>query len=484
MYCQQHLFALFYAVLGAISNITQDGPLPTPYRAVGDDHQVSCSDSLFGASRFVAISPFKGPEGPGCAVSLTCPGVWETMKRGHRQNRNTVGGSHPPNAVEPTFKLTLAITNVGDRSTGMHHCESVLEQLILENRVDDLQHSIASVRSLASFQHKATSQEHRTRRWPRQEMPPNKTDSSRVKEAPPSNPLTQGYHGILKYIISKMENGKSRRKRTDASSDISPNIGVRQYYVQRDLYSLGGPTCEDTICEGSDWRTICISDQIPDNKRDQCIMCYPRKHMALIHGYCQEEKYRELDIFYKACALLGASILAATLLYLLREIYKRLRMRYQYLQDICHRSQLSGSTTTKTGLSSMHPIGALASLFPGVSKAWNDPQRLYNGAVDGANTPTGNDTVIRQKFRRFGPFMKDHRKRVQDIFDLEDYQNEPELGTRVPVLPRTRNASIRRHAVRSNSRTNSHSNEDASLDSKVAEGKVSRRTTSQQSYFN
>lgn len=484
MHCQQRLLALFYAVLGVISNITQDDSPPTPYRTTGGDHQTSCSGSLLGDPGFVTIVPFKGPEGPGCAVSLTCQEGWETVRRGYKENENIVGCSHTPNAVEPTFMLTLAITNFGGRPTGVHHCETILEQLVLESHEDNLHHQVASVRSLAPLQHKAASQEHITGRWPRQDMPRNETGTNGVRKTPPSNPLTQGYHGILKYIISKLENtSKSSRKKREIVSDISPDIRLGRHSVQRDLYSLGGPTCEETICEGSDWRTICISDHIPDNKKDQCIMCYPRKHMALVHGYCQEQKYRELDVFHKACALLGASILAATLLYLLREIYRRLRMRYQFLQDICGRSQLSGSTTTKTGLSSMHPIGALASLIPGVPKAWKDPQGVYTGTVDGAITPTAYNTVTRQKFRRFGPFMKDHRKRVQDIFDLEDY-HEPQVGNRVPVLPRAHNASIRRHAANSNSRTHSHTKGDTDSDPIVAKGTLSSRATSQQSYFN
>ncbi|GKZ18267.1 hypothetical protein AbraIFM66951_000440 [Aspergillus brasiliensis] len=460
MYCQQRLLAIFYAVLGVISNTTQENPLSSPYGATSDDHQASCSGPLLGSSECVTTAPTKDLEGLGCAISLICPGGVERTPGGSGDNGNTVGCSLTPNAVEPILKLTLAITNVGGRPIDVDHCETVVEQLALEYRENTLHRPVASVQSSVPHQlDKAVSRDYSMERRPRQDMSRNETDTSGVKKAPPSNPQTQGYHGILKYIISKMENGKGRRKR-DAVSNVTPDNGARQGLVQRGLYSLGRPSCEDTICEGGNWRTLCSTDPIPDNKKDQCIMCYPQKHMALVHGYCREQKYRELDVFYKTCALLGASILAATLLYLLREIYRRLRMRYQFLKSICHRSQLSGSSTTKTGLS-MHPIDALSSLVSGVPKAWKEPQRTYAGTVGEANAPTIYSTMIQQKFRRLGPFLKDHRKRVQDIFDLEDYQNEPELGTRVPVLPRARNASIRRHIVGSSSRTNSYSSEDA-----------------------
>ncbi|OOG00935.1 hypothetical protein ASPCADRAFT_136988 [Aspergillus carbonarius ITEM 5010] len=354
---------------------------------------------------------------------------------------------------------------MGERPMNLRQCENVMEHLIFETPEESIYSSMADSRLLVPPQlEKAVLQKYRTKRelWQRSKSEAEKVEAEKVPQA---DSPTQGYHGILKYIIGKMEHGMTRLKRNENASNALPFpvMSKKQSPVQRDMYSLG-PTCEDNICEGNDWEKICISSHIPTIRKDQCIMCYPRKHMALVQDHCQQQKYRELDVFYKTCALLGASIIGATLLYLLREIYRRLRMRYQFLQSICRHSQLSGNPTSKPGLSSMRAIDAMASLIPGVPKAWREPRQAPNGTADDAEDPTATDTIIQQRFRRFGPFAKDTRRRVQDIFDLESfegYRNEPESGTRVPVLPRAHNASLRRHATGSRSRTNLHSDGNA-----------------------
>ncbi|PYI08598.1 hypothetical protein BO78DRAFT_459681 [Aspergillus sclerotiicarbonarius CBS 121057] len=426
MYCQQRLFAFLYAVLGAISNTTQESPPSSPNDATsGNAYLASCSSVLTSTSELVTIAPIRGPEGPGS---------------------------------KPTFRLSLTIANVGEQPIDLDQCETVMEQLVFKIPENSIHDPLANVRFLVPPQlEKAALQVYRVKRRLWQRKSQSEADKVEAEKVPQANSPAQGYHGILEYIISKMEHGMSRLKRNEknAPSALLPPVpNKRQPPVQRDLYSLG-PTCEDQICEGDDWEKICITSHIPETKKDQCIMCYPRKHMALVQNYCQQQKYRELDIFYKTCALLGASIMGATLLYLLREIYRRLRMRYQFLQNICRRSQLSGSTTTKSGLSS---------LLPGIPKAWREPRQARNSTADDAENPTPSNTIIQQRFRRLGPFAKETRKRVQDIFDLESfegYQNEPELGTKIPVLPRARNASLRKHVTGSRSRTNSYSDGNA-----------------------
>ncbi|PWY73181.1 hypothetical protein BO94DRAFT_539071 [Aspergillus sclerotioniger CBS 115572] len=364
-----------------------------------------------------------------------------------------------------------------------------MEQFIFESPEKVIYDPMADARLLVPPQlEKAALQVYRAKRRLWQRRSQNEADKAEAEKVPQADSPTQGYHGILKYIIGKMEHGMTRLKRNEneTSAPFSSVLSKKQPPIQRDMYSLG-PTCEDNICEGNDWEKICVSSHIPTTRKDQCIMCYPRKHMALVQDYCQQQKYRELDVFYKSCALLGASIIGATLLFLLREIYRRLRMRYQILQSICRRSQLPGNTTTKPGLSSTRGIDAMASLIPGVPKAWREPRQAPNGTADNAETPTVTDTVIQQRFRRFGPFARDARRRVQDIFDLESfegYRNEPESGTRIPVLPRAHNASLRRHATGSRSRTNSHSNRNAGSGGNVMEdNRTYLRPTPQQGYF-
>ncbi|PWY77344.1 hypothetical protein BO70DRAFT_397635 [Aspergillus heteromorphus CBS 117.55] len=428
MYCQQRLFAFLYAVLGVFTNTTLEIPPLIPYEANGGQYRTECASTLSSISQYITVSEVLDQDGPGCAVSLTNPMGWDTRPS--------------LNANEPALKLTFTLTYPGKRSMNLQ-CDTLLEGLIFSQ---DPETNLGNLRSDIRLPLPSASQVYARRTlW-----------QGEPEKDPQADSPTQGYHGILKYIISKM-NGMGPAKRSNGEALVPFS---QRPAVQRDLYSLG-PICEDIVCEGYDWEEICISSAIPADRQEQCLMCYPQKHMGLVRHYCQERRYTELDVFYKACALLGASVLGATLIYLLREIGRRLRMRCRFFQNIC--PQLS-DTTTKTGLSSIYSLGSV-------------------------EMPTATSTMIQQRFKRFGPFTKESRRRVQDVFDLESfeaYRGEPEVDNlkRIPVLPRAPNASVRRHSSAWKSRTNSHINGDEKPDNVGERALISfEGTLSQSSYY-
>ncbi|PYH99352.1 hypothetical protein BO71DRAFT_475263 [Aspergillus ellipticus CBS 707.79] len=448
MYCQQRLFAFLYAVLGIFSNITQDSPPLFPYEESSGQYRTECASALTSISQYITVSDIVDRDGPGCAISLASSMGLDAIPGGYNARRHTMPSLYTASAAQPVLKLTFTLANLGE-GINLRQCETLLEELILEGPETNLGHMTPQIRLPlpGQLEDVSSSQAYHAKRtlWHSRQI---------EAEGSQSDSPTQGYHGILKYIISKMD-GMGSAKRSNGDSNSLVSFTEMQSPVQRDLYSLG-PTCEDRICEGYNWEDICISSPIPATKQDQCIMCYPQKHMGLVKGYCQEKRYTELDVFYKTCALLGASIMGATVLYLLREIYRRLRMRYQLLQSLCRRSQQSGSSATKAGISSIFPIDALLS---GAPEGWRDPRQVYHDTGGNFEMSTATSAMIQQKFKRFGPFVKDSRRRVQEVFDLESFdasQGEPALDSRVPVLPRAPNASVRRHSNAWKTRANSY----------------------------
>ncbi|PYI19408.1 hypothetical protein BO99DRAFT_142625 [Aspergillus violaceofuscus CBS 115571] len=438
MYCQQRFIAFLHVLLSVISNSTQEHLPLIPHQANATEKPcIECSNLLASISDHVAVAESHHPDGPGCTITLGNPVQW---KASSMLDRNAKDAIPAKNGVEPGLKLTLTIMNIERGSLDLQKCQSIFEELILEGPGNLLQQPTLLDRSLAALQggeHSDqldfTGQALKPRQV--QEDPP---DDQPIKTLA-SDPHSLGYHGILEYLLGKEKGMKTSKRAIEHSIVAMTRTEHRPSSVRQSSHSLDSD-CEN-ICDGHSWRNTFVAKSSLGLQQRQCVICHSDTNVVRVDRR-RPQKANELDVFYKICAVFGASVMVATLLYVLREIYRRLRVRYLLLRGRNHRDQRAPSIAIKTGCSI--PADEMTTLMPEASRAWERPSQ----ASDMGAEVSVSGSATQQRYRRFTPSQRNTRRKVQDIFDFSSSQackNNVATEERIPVLPPAANASVRRN---------------------------------------
>ncbi|OJK00262.1 hypothetical protein ASPACDRAFT_60108 [Aspergillus aculeatus ATCC 16872] len=437
MYCQQRFVALLHALLSVISNSTQEHLPLIPHQVNQTDKPwIGCSNPRASISNYIAVSESPQPGGPGCTITLGHPEQWKADPMLDRDAKDTIPVK---NVVEPGLKLTLTITNIERGSLDLQKCQSIFEELIVEGPGNLLQQPTLVDRSLAAFPVGEHSDQIASKSLkPRQvqEYPPEDHPIT----TPASDPHSLGYHGILEYLLGKEKGTKTSKRAIEHSNAAMTRTEHRRSSVRQSSHSLNAD-CEN-ICDGHNWRNTHIAKPFLGFQQRQCVICHPDTNVVRVDRR-RPQKANELDVFYKICAVFGASVMVATLLYILREIYRRLRVRYLLLRGRNHRDQRAPSIAIKTDCSI--PADEMTTRMPEASRAWERSSQASD--MVGAQV-SASDSATQQRYRRFTPSQRNTRRRVQDIFDFGSSQackNNLTTEERVPVLPPAANASVRRN---------------------------------------
>ncbi|RAL10443.1 uncharacterized protein BO97DRAFT_444650 [Aspergillus homomorphus CBS 101889] len=431
MYCQQRIFAFLHALLGVISNATQENlPLTPPQKTEADKPLAGCSNSLASSSNYVVVSEAHQPEGPGCTITLGHPLQWRPAASVEKDVENI---SPVENGADPVVKLTLTIANIEGESVNLEKCHSLLEELILEGPRNLLQQQPqAQNRPLSASQRgDHLTQINSTAAGLRPRHSHEESPKEIPKKKPSNDPHSLGYHGILEYLLEK-EKGKRTCKRTIEYLNVvaMARINHRESSVRRNPHGLD-PNCEDIY-------------KLLSPEKEQCMTCHPETNVVYVNESRRLQKAKELDVFYKICAVLGVAVMVATLLYISREIYRRLRLRYSLLQGLSDRNQPARGMAMKKCCSI--PADGMTTLMPEASRVWGKPSQACDVVAEDINVPSIAGSATQQRYRRLPPFQRNTRRKAQDIFDLGPSQActcGPRSEERIPVLPPAPNASVR-----------------------------------------
>lgn len=186
------------------------------------------------------------------------------------------------------------------------------------------------------------------------------------------------------------------------------------------------------FCEGFE-EDMYLKQHVCSRKQD-CAACCPRQNLRLIRCRCKARRAEALQDIYWACVLLGAFAVMADPIYLVCSC------RHQ------HRSQTPRTPTAQSIFSSTLSIATTAPSYSSL-----DWRKGHEPSMDNTEGSEENPSMTEQRLNRLGLFTREPCKRIRDVFNLESYGSTQEAGgiskERVPVLPRTPNASLRRHLV-------------------------------------
>ncbi|PYH44344.1 uncharacterized protein BP01DRAFT_80562 [Aspergillus saccharolyticus JOP 1030-1] len=442
MHCQQRYYAFLHALLGVISNTTHDSPPLVPHQSIVANRPLSgCRNANAGISSYVTVSESNQAEELGCTILLGYPVHFATAVL-----RKDAKDSVPlNNGVEPGLKLTLSMTNIERGALDLQRCEAFLEELIFGELDNPLSASTPPDRSLSSLpvgEHRKRSNFTDEASGPRQaqdELPAYTAAKTPTK----SDPKSLGYHGILEYLLGKEKGTKISQRAVDESDVVAMiRIGDTDPTIYRKS-SKSSPDCAD-LCDSHGWRDTFEKKVFLDSVKGQCVRRRSETDIDRVERRHHSRKTRELDVFYKICAVFGASVIVATLLYVLREIYRRLRVRYSLLQGMRHRDKSTRGIAMKAG--QLVPSDDMRDPVPEASL--KRPSQTLDVVSDGFTTPSMISSATQQRYRRLTPAQRNTHRNIQEVFTLDSSQvriGDWKAEERIPVLPPAPNASVRRH---------------------------------------
>lgn len=461
MHCQQRLIAYFYAIWGTFTNGTWD--------EFFHSLREQSNGSNFAVKRGlddIMVSDIRQLDEAGCAISMHCLVKQPCSGIGFVGLNGELDTGFDKSNSETELNLTMTLTDREFGTSGVQTCKERLEKLLFKEQEYGLyntQDSQIPLLPLEQAEKKVLAPEPKQDRSYLQQRrsypaPPSESDGSLD-----SRPETVDFSGLFGYLMSSISQRRAIREAFQTVKEWElnfrrplkrlslPTLPSSPTHAGRRLKhkpsSTTSPnlrtTCEKNFCKGYNLEKICSKHKIPDVELDTesvCQLCYPETNDALIKEHCQERARREVLVFRILCIVLGGFIAIAILLYALREICRPMKKRWQLFWKV-------QSRPTSSGISSR-----FSSIFSVESNPAFPPGRMFKSGVGGDDydfeIPADTFTGSRGKLSRFGGFVREPRKRIQDVFDLEALQlrhppKEDELVERIPVLPRAPNASIR-----------------------------------------
>lgn len=456
MHCQQRLVAYFYATWSAFINGTWNSSISNMQQLA--DIRLDTIDSM----KDIVASDVRHLDGTGCTISLNCPVAWNSAKMCSAKMDEKFFGDHKDSEYEAEMNLTLTLTSTVFQTNDRQGCKDRLEE-ILFNKQEGGRHQLRDLpRRQPPFiqtenSHPQLKPQLRQKPTHRREAPSEQ--KIRVQRFI-SESSTLDYSGIFTPLVSffqrrtiqgvvnavSEEGLKFRATLKRISIPALPSVSIisprRWKQTAPKDPSSHRSDCEDTFCKGYSLEKICGQHKTPNvelNTEDVCKMCYPQRNDELIKSHCEERTRRGILVFHVVCVALGVIIVFAAFLYLLCELCRPLRKRWELYWKI------------RTGQISKN---RLSSIFSVESNPAFPPGYFFNAGVDpedGDNAGKMADmfSMFPQKMNPVATGFKEPRKRIQDIFDLEALEsrpdpNESKFPERIPVLPPAPNASVRR----------------------------------------
>ncbi|KAI9923477.1 hypothetical protein ASPWEDRAFT_40516 [Aspergillus wentii DTO 134E9] len=455
MHCQQPLLAYLYTIL-SVANKNKNGFSPnTQEHSNVLESVLGYTNSLPDALKHIVASDIQNLKGPECTLSFNCPLEWPVGPE-NTLTENIIHGSHANDRPETTWNVTLTLSIFDEKETGYWQCKDRLEELLIRG-----QKALDQSPDLKKQHHFKQGGFHKSRPTP---ITHRQSDQAEMES------LSQTYRGLFDSLLSSFQRrvvqkaanivreGRLRLRR-QLKLPLDQNISVNSLREQsRNLLKrcpyIHLTKCVETVCNEKKIERICgpKGKSRPGKKDDNfCRVCYPRKNDFLAREYCEKIRALELEVFYASCALLVITVSVAIILYLLRGLCKRVKKRCQPFRNL-RGDQIPRSPMARTKVgSSVFSMDSIPASVPGIlfKSGMDNLRRERNTAVSDEDNSEATPSMLRRKLNQLGLFMKDSRRKVQDVFDLESLsKRDEESSTNVPVLPRASNANIRRQADR------------------------------------
>ncbi|RJE23925.1 hypothetical protein PHISCL_03741 [Aspergillus sclerotialis] len=457
MHCQQYLVGYFYATWSAITNGIRN-------TSISDLHKLTDSGlETMDLMKNIAASNVRDLDGPGCTISLSCQISRNNAETSSVQVDWKAFSGHKESECEAELNLNLTLTSTAFQTDDGQGCKDRLEELLLNKQEYGLHRRRDLPRRQPPFIQTENDHPHlkpklRQRPIHQREAP---TQQNILMKRYISESSTLDYSRIFSHLFSFFQ----RRTIRDVVNVISEgSLKFRATFKRMSVTKLPsvsiisprrwkqtapkGPSpsrrsdCEDTFCKGYSLENICGQHKTPNvelDTEDVCKMCYPTRNDDLIKAHCEEKTRREIQVFHILCVALGVITAFAAFLYLLCEVCRPLRKRWELYWKI------------RTGQISKN---RLSSIFSVESNPAFPPGYFFNtgfDAEDGDNAGKMADmfSMLPQKLNPVATGLKEPRKRIQDVFDLEALEPRPDRNEsifpeRIPVLPPAPNASVRR----------------------------------------
>lgn len=461
MHCQQRLVAYFYAIWSAFTNDTRGGS----FHGLCEQSNGS-SFAVKQALDNVMVSNIRRLDGIGCAISMHCLVKWPRPGTGFSGLNGELDTGFDMYNSESELNITMTLTDREFGANGTQQCKERLDKLLANEQECGLYNTHDSQTPLSPLKQAKKEtldfEPKQEREYSRQirshTAPQRESEGSSDPE-----PETVDFSGLFGYLASSVSQRRAIQEVFHAAKKLKlnlrrplkrmslPTLPSSPIHAARRLKHKPSPntspnlrsTCENNFCKGYNLEKICSKHKKPDVELDAesvCQMCYPETNDALIKEHCEERARREALVFRILSIVLGLFIIIAIILYTLREICRPMKKRYQLFWKFQSRPNSSGISSRFSSIFSVESNPA----FP--------PGRVFKNGIGGDDhdfeIPADAFTEPRGKLSRFRDFMREPRKRIQNMFDLEALQlrDSPEgdgFVEQIPVLPRAPNASIR-----------------------------------------
>lgn len=449
MHCQKHLVASFFLILGVFPELQNASAA-----------SISAFDKieliLHGVDSPV-VSGSRSPEEIACTMSWVCPSGSLDHQEALPDSIEGLCDNQYELFEEAELNLTLTLSSSTFERRDLPPCEDLLERFLFSQK-EALPESLGPLNNRPA---QSVLKSSPVPTWFRRAQSIH-APRDQLERTPKSSRPSQAHKGLFDYFRGLVSHrhavqaaaktareGKlalrSQLKYLQPSNPVGSWAHSKQK-IRRKITYPHGNTCEHTVCKGYNLEKICGRRKDPGVEMDVddvCNMCFPTENVALVREHCAKVKWREIQVFKFLCAALGVVTLVAGLLYLIREMCKPLGRRWELYWRM-RSSQVSRSPTMRSRFSSILSMESTAAFRPSpVFNTGADPERAEYGAPGSTTT----FSTFGQTIGHIGAMVKDRRRRVMEVFDLEslqarDHQEDP--CERIPVLPRASTASLRK----------------------------------------